>query len=301
MKKRIIALLCILLFACGMPQTEIPEAASLSDAEPSAETAVKTEPASLTQPDTVTQPDNILEFLDGTWNLRTNQTKTDRSTVLEFSAASGTVRILTQDTLSVAADLNVFDTDPDSGITGDAIRFSVTEAADDLIQTYGTNLNIYSSDMQYFAGTFEGTDYLFLRELGNGLSVIDLAVLKEENETGEHGWIFTRAESPFAYSDDDESLKSGTYYAFCWMKDDSGFLLQNVDVTEQTADWYGEEMNILRVTPSLDHRKLFLGSTDTVPKVFSPGLYCVTADSEGTVTQAEPVEYIGYGAYRLPG
>ena len=158
MEKRIPAVLCILLFACGSPQSEIPAEQSHSETDSSAETAVETEPASLTQPDTVKQPENILEFLDGTWNLRTNQTKTDRSAVLEFSAASGTVRILTQDALSVAADLNVSDTDHDSGITGDAIRFSVTDAADDLIQKYGTNLNIYSSDMQYFAGTFEGTD-----------------------------------------------------------------------------------------------------------------------------------------------
>ena len=63
MEKRIPAVLCILLFACGSPQSEIPAEQSHLDTDSSAETAVETEPASLTQ------PENILEFLDGTWNL----------------------------------------------------------------------------------------------------------------------------------------------------------------------------------------------------------------------------------------
>ncbi len=303
MKKLITIFFCVLIIACGRPQTDDTEHTALPETEIREDTGIETETAVPALASELTdEPAGILEFLDGTWNLRTNQAETDVSAALSFRKESGTVQIHAADDLSVVADLEVFDSDSESGITGDAIRFSVTDAADGLIQKYGDNLDIYSSDMQYFTGTFEGTDYLFLRELGNGMSVIDMAVLKEENETGEYGWIFTREESPFAASDDndDEFIKNGTCYAFCWMKDASGFLLQRAEVIGEIADWYGEEMNIVRVIPSVDHGKLYLYNTDTVPKSFSPGLYRVTVDSEGTVTQAEPVVYIGYGAYRKP-
>jgi hypothetical protein len=159
---------------------------------------------------------------------------------------------------------------------------------------------IYSSDMQYFAGTYKGEDYLFLRELGNGLSVIDSEVLREENETGDHGWVFTREDSVFPDAGEEGKMPAGTHYAFCWRKDSTGYLLQEAEVIEKTEYWYGEEINTLRVIPSMDRISLYLYGTDSLPEDFSPGLLQVTVDEAGMITAAEPAEYIGYGAYRKP-
>ena len=78
-------------------------------------------------------------------------------------------------------------------------------------------------------------------------------------------------------------------------------LLQMVDVVEQTVDWYGEEIDILRIRPALDYSfmRIHLYNSDVMPEIFAPGLYRVTVDTSGTVTDLESLAYIGYGAYRI--
>ena len=296
MKRIIVLCAAALLLGCAGASEPAAEPAAPAETEapavteqPAADTPAE-EPAAL--------PSDIMSFLDGVWTLRTNDAASDGSLALEFSGDEKTVLIVPEDNRYVKAETEVFDTDPDSGIAGDAVHFTAAEAADELLAAFGNSMIIYGSDMQYFAGTYKGEDYLFLRELGNGLSVIDSEVLREENETGDHGWVFTREDSVFPDAGEEGKMAAGTHYAFCWKKDSTGYLLQEAEVIEKTEDWYGEEINTLRVIPSMERISLYLYNSDSLPEQFSPGLFQVTVDEAGTVTAAEPVEYIGYGAYR---
>lgn len=299
MKRIIVLCAAVLLFGCAGASEPAAEPAAPAETEapavteqPAADTPAE-EPAAPAE-----LPSDIMSFLDGVWTLRTNDPASDGYAVLAFRSDEKTVSVTAQDDRSVKADAEVFDSDPSSGISGDAVRFNATEASEELTGAFGNNMIIYGSDMQYFAGTYKGEDYLFLRELGNGLSVIDSEVLREENETGDHGWVFTREDSVFPDAGEEGKMPAGTHYAFCWKKDSTGYLLQEAEVIEKTEDWYGEEINTLRVIPSMERISLYLYNSDSLPEQFSPGLFQVTVDEAGTVTAAEPVEYIGYGAYR---
>lgn len=244
---------------------------------------------------------DFIAFLEGPWNIRTNDPITDSDSVLEFDPAGKTVYASAGADRYIRAGTKLFSSNDSSGITDDAIRFTAYEASDDLIAQYGDNMMIYSSDMQYLAGIYEDEEYLFLRELGNGLSVLDSSVLKEENMTGDYGWVFVRNTHTHLSDDEEDRMRDGDYYAFCWKKDGEAMLLQMVDVVEQTVDWYGEEIDILRIRPALDYSfmRIHLYNSDVMPEIFAPGLYRVTVDTSGTVTDLESLAYIGYGAYRI--
>ena len=301
MKRIIAVILAGMLCACsgssaaqeepGPSGTEETGTAAPANSETSAEAEPMPEP--------VVRKD-IIAFLEGAWNIRTNDSETDSDAFLEFDPAGKTVYAFAGDDRYIRAGTKLFSSDESSGITDDAIRFTAYEAADDLIAQYGDNMMIYSSDMQYLAGIYEEEDYLFLRELGNGLSVLDSSVLKEENMSGEYGWVFTR-DTHTHLPGDEEKMSNGDYYAFCWKKDGEAMLLQKVDVVKQTVDWYGEEIDTLRIRPVFDDSsmRIYLYNSDVMPKTFAPGLYRVTVDASGTVTDLESYAYIGYGAYRI--
>ena len=304
MKRMIAVLLAGMLCACSgssaVPEepkptgTEETGTAAPTDIEPPSENETRKTP----EPEVLT---DIIAFLEGTWNIRTNDPGTDSDSVLEFDLAGKTVYAFAEDNRYIRAGTKLFSSDESSGITDDAIRFTAYEAADDLIAQYGDNMAIYSSDMQYLAGIYEGEEYLFLRELGNGLSVLDSSVLKEENVTGEYGWVFTRDNNTPLPDDEESRMRDGDYYAFCWKKGGEAMLLQRVDVVKQTVDWFGEEIDTLRIRPVFDYSsmRIHLYNSDVIPETFAPGLYRVTVDASGTVTDLESFAYIGYGAYRI--
>lgn len=304
MKRMIAVLLAGMLCACSGSSSVLEEPKPSDTGETGTAAPVTSETPAETETETKAEPEvltDIIAFLEGAWNIRTNDSGTDSDSVLEFDPAGKTVYAFDGDNRYIRAGTKLFSSDESSGITDDAIRFTAYEAADDLIAQYGDNMMIYSSDMQYLAGIYEGEDYLFLRELGNGLSVLDSSVLKEENVTGEYGWVFTRDNNAPLPDDEESRMRDGDYYAFCWKKDGEAMLLQKVDVVKQTVDWYGEEIDTLRIRPVFDYSsmQIHLYNSDVIPERFAPGLYRVTVDTSGTVTDLESFAYIGYGAYRI--
>ena len=300
----IAVLLAGMLCACE-GSSSVPEESNPSGTEET-ETAAPAASETPAEKETETMPEpvvltDIIAFLEGVWIIRTNDTKRDTDSVLEFDPTGKTVYAFAGDERYIRAGTELFSSDESSGITDDAIRFTAYEATDDLIAQYGDNMMIYSSDMQYLAGIYEEEDYLFLRELGNGLSVLDSSVLKEENMTGEYGWVFTRDNNAPLPDDEESRMRDGDFYAFCWKKDGEAMLLQKVDVVKQTVDWYGEEIDTLRIRPVFDYSsmQIHLYNSDVIPERFAPGLYRVTVDTSGTITDLESFAYIGYGAYRI--
>ncbi len=304
MKQLIAVLLAGMLCACS-GSSAVPEETKPSGPEDTGtaapadtETPAENEPEKTPEPEVLT---DIIAFLEGAWNIRTNDPETDYDSVLDFDPAEKTVYALPMDDRYIRAHTELFSSEESSGITDDAIRFTAYEAADDLITHYGDNMTIYSSDMQYLAGIYEEEDYLYLRELGNGLSVLDSSVLKEANMTGDNGWVFVRDTYVHLPADEEYRMRDGDYYAFCWKRNGDAMLLQKVDVVEQTVDWYGEEIDTLRIRPVFDYSsmRIHLYNSEVMPETFAPGLYRVTVDASGTVTDLESFAYIGYGAYRI--
>ncbi len=302
MKRIISVILAGMLCACGGSSAAQEEPGPSGTEETGTAAPANSEMSAEAEP--MPEPEvrkDIIAFLEGAWNIRTNDSETDSDAVLEFDPAGKTVYAFAGDDRYIRAGTELFSSDDSAGIADDAIRLSAYEAADDLIAQYGDNMMIYSSDMQYLAGIYDEEDYLFLRELGNGLSVLDSSVLKEENMTGDYGWVFTRDTRTPLPDDEEDRMCDGDYYAFCWKRDGEAMLLQKVDAVKQTVDWYGEEIDTLRIRPVFDDSsmRIHLYNSDVMPKTFAPGLYRVTVDASGTVTDLESFAYIGYGAYRI--
>ena len=303
MKKYLLILTSFLVLSgCSQGNVVQPEPSAPSETaevEPPQATA---ETVELTD-NPIAKPDEAMKYLNGNWVLRTNDPETNMAVTLEFDEASGTVKVTNLDDDYITASVQLFSSYPDNtATTDDALRFEATEASEAYKEKFGTNLSVYSSDMQWFTGSSSGQDYLFLRELGNGQSVLDYELLGDAKMTGDMGWVFTRDNfTAFPTSDENELLKrkNDTYYAYCWMRNGNSVLLQEMDTFETDENWYGEPLKTMRITytDGAYSNIICLYSDGDDLNTFKPGLVRVTVDAEGKITAMEDISYMGYGAY----
>ena len=248
-------------------------------------------------------PDDIFAWLDGNWLIVTGDADTNMSVALTFDGTARTARILRLDDEYILADLELFDSYDSPKTKNDAIRFRLNKASSYFIDKFGDSEYAYQSDMQFFTGYFEGYDFLFLRELGNGFSVIDMEGMGDlEKSAGDYGWFFVREHSgnsfPTLSLNKELRTNDGTFYAYCWGRGDT-YLLQKVDVIEQDEAWYeGMDLKTIRVIPEQTEYRYtaFLYGGDSLPDEWIPGLVKVTV-SGGVITDLREMAYIGYGAY----
>ena len=295
--KKLFILFIILIVLCGCSK-KVKE--PVPDPEP--EPPANSEPAPAEK---APQIEDVITWLDGGWNIITNDPDRMYSVSLIFDAASKTVKILRLDDEFIVAELEPFDSYDDQKTKNDALRFKFKDASDYFKDKYGTSEYMYSSDMQYFIGYFEGYDFLFLREMGNGFSLIDTEGMGEApNMAGDGGWLFCReyTGNSFPTLTDNEALKTkdGTFYAYCWARDDT-YLLQKVDVLEQEEEWYeGTKFNTVRIIPDETEYKYttFLYGGNYIPTYdkWIPGLVKVSV-SNGEINSMTELTYLGYGAY----
>lgn len=299
MKRFLIMTAVFLLGACsagGTPAGSMPAAS----AAPESSSAPSAEPSSQPSAEGNSEKlDDMIGYLCGDWTLRTNDPKTDGCASIHIDDHGNAIISANGDWVMTAA-LELFDSEPDSGMKGDAIRFGVYDAADVMVEEYGDSFIIYSSDMQYLTGSYEKLDYLFLRELGNGLSVIDASIFKEENMTGDHGWVFTRERADVFAPAAGSSMEPGSHYMFCWMKNGETCYLQNVETLEEPLDMYGEVIQTIRFHSPVNRAILVFGQS-AGSGFYAPGLYQVEIDADGAVAGMKQLEYIGYGAHKTAG
>ena len=294
--------------AQSVKEPEPPVSNPVQETEAPVEATPETTPEATEEPAEPSGPvqlsDNRLEYLNGTWTLATNNADTNGEVVLEFDSSANTITITPKDGNAITANTEVFLSCEDEGaMKDDAIRFTVNEVPDFYVEKYGKNGTIFSSDMQFFTGTFRDTDYLLLRELGNGLSVIDSDVLKEENELSDHAWVFVRDRKDNTFPDEDQNeelkLKGGEYYALSWVQGDNSYLLQEVDAFEKDEDWYGENIHTFRPVykDSEYANTIFAYNDQSEAGIYLPSFVKITVDDTGTVTSIHAMHYFGYGAY----
>ena len=297
--------LTLALAGCGSKPAEsaepVPEETpEATEAAEVAETPVPDTPDEAESPAAL--PENLLEFLDGGWTLASNDSAVSGTVTLDFRLNEGTVQILTLEDSEVIANVTFFESHDDPKIKNDAMRFEAVQISDDLKSKFGDNMVIYSSDMQFFIGTFETQDFLFLRELGNGFSFVDSELLKEENIIGDYGWVFVRdTNNHYPTLTDNETLRvqDGTIYARRWMDGNNAWLLQEVDVIEGEENWYGDPLHTLRIIPADTEypNYAYLYYEEYSPSAYSPALVKATI-SGGKVTSVEEIKYLGYDAYQ---
>ena len=304
MKKLVLILSsALVLSGCANEAAEAPAEPS---AEP-AETAV-TEPQATPETqegngDPDAKPEDGVRYLDGTWTLRTNEEATDRSVTLLFDGTAGTVHVSNQNGDFVDAKIEPISTYADNPAgTDDAMRFAASGASDSYTGAYGTNLELYTSDMQWFTGTCAGEDYLFLRELGNGQSILDSQLLGDAAVTGDMGWVFVRrTDRTFPTAEENDSLKpkDRTFYAYCWLRDGNSAFLQEMNVYETEENWYGDPLHTMRAAYTDGEYSGCIWSYEDGEKAVTvrPGLVKATVNADGAITSLEEISYLGYGAY----
>ena len=291
MKKLFLLLIVLLvLVGCGNKNEE---------PTPSPEPDPQPEPTAAAEPRVI--PDDIFEWLDGNWQLSTRSEDTNMTVTLTFDATLKTVKILRNDGEYIVCDMELIDSyEP---LKNDGLLFKFKEASDFFITTYGTSEYMYQSYMQFFTGYFEDQDFLILREMGNGMSVIDMDALGSyEKMAGDYGWMFIRTDTgnKFPTLTDNEALKikDGKFYAYCWARGDT-YLLQKVEVLEQEEEWYEDfVVKAIRVIPDETEYKYtaFLYGGEAFPYDMRPGLVKVSV-SNGAIYDLREIAYLGYGAY----
>ena len=295
MKKFILLLLVMLVLWGCSGKSEGPTV----EPEPVSPTADP--PTDTTGPRVV--PDDIIEWLNGDWHIVTADPETNGSVSLSFDAATKTVKISRIDNEYIVAELEAFDSFDDPQISNDALRFKFKEASAFYIDTFGTAEYVYQSDMQYVTGYFEDRDFLFLRELGNGFSVIDSEAMGDfDKMAGDYGWVFVRENTgntfPTMSENEDLKIKDETFFAYCWGRGDT-YLLQKVNVIEQEEEWYeGLVYNTYRIVPAEGEYKYtaFLYDGEKLPEDPRPSQVKVSV-SNGAIHDLREYAYVGYGAY----
>lgn len=241
--------------------------------------------------------DDIIAYLDGTWSLYAKDSQIELE--IDGNGWKAIVKDLDNDAY---IKFNLWPFESYEGIE-DAIRFDAYETSDYYTSTYGSNMAMFSSFMQYMTATYQGKDYLFLRELGNGFSVLDGDALGDTNMVTDYGWLFTRERNnsfPGIEENDTLKFKNGDYYCFAWLRGSDSYLLQQVDIVENEETWYEDPIETIRIvkTENEFYNICFLYNSETLPDSVNPGLVKVKIDENGFVTEIEDVEYLGYGAYR---
>ncbi len=295
--KKLLLFLILLLALCGCKEKPVEV---IEEPEPDYDP-----PISDVYPDySDLQPiiDDILEFINGDWLLATNNENTGMSVTLTFDSKTNTLKILRSDEEYIVGELELFDSTYDDSGRDDAIRFRFKEASDYFITKYGDSEYMYNSDLQFFLGYYQNSDYLFLRELGNGFSVTDMEGFGEDNMSGDYGWMFIRNTGrtyPTNTVNEEIRYRDDTFYALCWGRGKT-YLLQRVDVMEKEENWYGDPLKTMRVIydGSENQYNAFLYNGRNLPNEMKPGLVLVTIDADGKVADLKDIPYLGYGAYQ---
>ncbi|MCR4609201.1 MAG: hypothetical protein K5750_05835 [Eubacterium sp.] len=155
-----------------------------------------------------------------------------------------------------------------------------------------------------------------IRETGNGESAFAAYGLDYERTAWDYMWVFkyTGDAGDDASQDNnivlskqqsDSLLKKGqSFYAFKWFDSGDQVILQPVDVTETTDDWYGEELHALSYVMSKEANSIYAPTYDIKGAEslansggYAPCLCYVTTDSDGKITEIKNFSYLGYGYY----
>ena len=166
----------------------------------------------------------------------------------------------------------------------------------------------------FHVGTIGNEDYLYLKEIGNGDSIVSVYVFNTKENSDEIGdwsydWLFCRESDN---RNPVEAKKDETFYAWAWKTDEDGVWLQPMndhkfETEEEYTDWrylggwFNEKDNI-----GISHYKI-TDRTDISDIVNTrdwnsgyPLMMCeVTVDDSGNVARLRDVDIVMYSSYYM--
>ena len=254
----------------------------------------------------------IRSYLEGDWSLIDRDTGRDYGTLslqkdgsFEFTRSSD--KAVGTGTLSFGYTRSEKGEEPDT--------FSL--AFDDCKKLLPAGAEIYGDEGTggvFHVGTFGNEDYLYMKEIGNGDSVVSMYFFNTRENYDSYGdwsydWLFYRdndTENPADVMEDD------TFYAWAWETDEDGVWLQPMkehlyETQEDYSNWkymggfFNETDNIgiahYGITDSTDLGDLI--NTGDWNSGY-PLMMCeVTVDNDGNVTKLRDIDIVMYDSYDM--
>ena len=263
----------------------------------------------------LTSEDLILEFLEGEWTMIDRNKREDFATfrirnngafdfIRNKDDASGSGR------LHFAYSMADADEEPDSfSLEFDDLDELVPEGRLDYPGSGGP----YESSGIFHIGIGEDRDYLYLKEIGNGDTMISLYALNvvgpDDYENWTPAWLFYRDKAPEAV---DEAPDADRFYAWAWERDSDGIWLQPMTLHEyDTEDEYtGRRYRGGYFTEKEDIRSVYYRISDRVElnglleadkwsREYPLMMYEVSLDNKGRVAKVNEVDQSYYNIYDL--
>ncbi len=260
----------------------------------------------------LTSEKGILAFLSGDWTLFDRKTGEDHGTLSIGEDGSFTFTRLS-DKATGSGTLSFEYNLADKGAEPDGFRLDF----DDCRQLVPKELELYGNEGTggvFHVGTFGNEDYLYLKEIGNGDSVVSVYVFNtDEDESAIGNWAYDW----LLYRDNDvenpaDVITDDTFYAWAWETDDDGVWLQPMkEHTYETAEeyseckylggWFNETDNI-----GIGHY-VITDDTDLTGLINThdwesgyPLMMCeVTVDKDGNVDTLSDIDLMMYGSYYM--
>ena len=310
---------CVMIIGCGSAaDTDLAE--KLQAAKKYEETKEK---AGSENKDAEKKPENeekidltteqgILSYLAGDWSLLDRDTGADYGTLFirkdgsfEFSRSSD--KAVGTGTLSFGYLRSEKGEEPD--------RFSLD--FDDCQKLLPAGVETYGDEGTggvFHVGTSGYEDYLYLKEIGNGDSIVSMYLFNTNEASLDHGdwsydWLFYRDNGT---EDPADVIVDDTFYAWAWKTDEDGVWLQPMkehlyETAEEYSDWkytggyFNETDNIgtahYGITKTTDLSDL-VNTSDWNSGY--PLMMCeVTVDDKGNATKLRDIDIVMYDSYDM--
>ncbi len=189
-------------------------------------------------------------------------------------------------------------------------------AFDDVKEFLPEDYTIYGDEGMgglFHVGAFGDEDYLYLKEIGNGDSVVSMYVFNPDEEYDPGNWqtewfLYRKAKG----EDSTDTLKNDTFYAWAWERDESGLWLQSMKEHEYEAyseysntkftGGYFNETDDIRISyyelgSDLDYSGIV--HTDRLERDYPLAMYKVTVDKNSVITELSEVDIEMYNVYDM--
>ncbi len=252
----------------------------------------------------------ILSFLEGEWTLYDTDSGSDQGILSIGKNGSFEYKRLDND----AKGSGTLSFDHISAPQEDAPDY-FRLAFDDVKELLPEGYELFGdegTDGIFHIGSFEDEDHLYLKEIGNGDSIVSMYVFNPDEEYDPEKWrtewfLYRAAKN----SIDADEIKDETFYAWVWERDDSGLWLQPMKSHEY--DTYGEYSNhkfrgaYFSETGDIGIKHYEFDDadlsgvlhTDRLAKDYPLGIYQVTVDDNGFIKELSDVEIAMYNVYNI--
>lgn len=260
--------------------------------------------------------DVILEFLSGEWTMLNMDTREDFGT-LRIGSRGTFDFVRTRDDASGYGTIGFShliaggDEAPDRfTLEFDDLRDLVPEGALPAGEDPVTN----ETSGIFHVGIGEDKDYLYLKEIGNGDSMISLYAFNVNENVNDHEnfspeWLFVRDRSAVGTAD---RISDPTFYAWAWERDSDGVWLQPMTLYEyETSDEYTGrrymggyfsekeeiEAGYYQIAPRADMSSLL--EADRWSREYPLMIYEISLDKKGRISGVSEVDQSYYNIYDL--